>query len=98
MQVDTPHTQAHHSFLVTLCAVTVAGAAPRTPLGRLPPPRGPPRTVRPPREGPKVTNRRAIFDLAANFWEHPRMFVDYIVLVRTQWEGLMAKNIVALCS
>jgi len=47
-------------------AVPVAGAAPRTPVGRPPPPRGPPRTVRPPRGGPKVTNRRAIFDLAAN--------------------------------
>jgi hypothetical protein len=47
-------------------AVPVAGAALRTPLGRPPPPRGPPRTVRPPRGGAKVTNRRAIFDLAAN--------------------------------
>ena len=53
----------------------VAGPAPsvpavrparRTPVGRPPPPRGPPGPVGQPRGRPKVTHRRAIFDLAAN--------------------------------
>ncbi len=45
-------------------SVTVAGEAPRTPVGRPLPPRRPPGTVGQPRGGPKVTNRRAVFDLA----------------------------------
>ena len=59
-----PHIFAAVSFENYLTAG--AQAAPWTPLGGLPPPRWPPRTVGQPRGGPKVTNRRAIFDLAAN--------------------------------
>jgi len=40
-------------------AARLAGAAPRIPLGGLPTPRRPPRTVAHPRGGPKVTNRHS---------------------------------------
>ena len=42
-----------------------ATSGPWTPLGGLPRPRWPPRTVRQPRGGPKVTKGRAVLDLAA---------------------------------
>ncbi len=65
-------------------APTKEHASPRTPLGGLPPPRRPPRTVAHPRVGPKVTNRHSDHhDACLSFGQEACSVHKHCVMLRT---------------